>query len=45
LVSALVYKGIEKLVGPEEAKKYRLAVVVVDVIVLFTFGFMYIVIF
>lgn len=45
LVSALVYKGIEKLVGPEEAKKYRWAVVLVDVIVLLVFIFMYVVVF
>lgn len=44
LVSALVYKGIEKLVGPEEAKKYRLIIVIVDVVVLLVFIFMYLVV-
>lgn len=45
LTSALVYKGIQKLVGPDEAKKYRWAVVVGDVIILFVFIFIYLVIF
>ena len=43
-VSALVYRGIRKVIGPEEAKKYRWVVVVVDIAVLFIFGFMYFVI-
>lgn len=45
LTSALVYKGIQKVVGPEEAKKYRWVVAVVDVVVLFIFIFIYLVFF
>ncbi len=45
LTSALVYKGIEKLVGPEEAKKYKVIVVIGDVIVFFVFLFIYLVFF
>ena len=43
--SALVYKGVVSLVGPEEAKKYRWVVVVVDLAILSIFGFMYVVLF
>jgi hypothetical protein len=45
LISALIYKGMEKLVGPEEVKKYRWLIVVADVVVLLVFIFMYIIIF
>lgn len=45
LTSALVYKGIEKLVGPEEAKKYRWVVVVGDIVVFFVFIFIYLIFF
>ncbi len=45
LTSALVYKGIEKLVGPEEAKKYRWTVVIGDIIVFFVFLFIYLLFF
>ncbi len=45
LVSALVYKGIQKAVSPEEAKKYRWVVVAVDVAVLLIFGFLYLIFF
>jgi hypothetical protein len=45
LTSAIVYKVIEKIVGKEEAKKYRWAVVIVDLVVLFIFIFIYVVFF
>lgn len=45
LTSALVYKGIVKLVGPEQAKKYRWAVVIGDVIIFLIFLFIYLVFF
>jgi amino acid transporter len=45
LTSALVYKGIKKLVGPEEAKKYRRIIVIADVVILLVFFFIYLIIF
>jgi hypothetical protein len=45
LTSALVYKGIEKLVGPEGAKKYRWVVVVGDMVIFFVFLFIYLIFF
>jgi hypothetical protein len=45
LTSALVYKGVEKLKGKEEAKKYRWAIVIADVVIFLIFIFIYIILF
>ncbi len=45
LVSALVYKGIQILVGEEKAKNYKWVVLVVDVLVLLIFIFIYLIFF
>ena len=42
LTSALVYKGVEKIFGKENAKKYRWIVILVDILVLIVFAFIYI---
>lgn len=43
LVSALIYKAVEKYYGPEQAKKFRWVILVVDIVILFIFGFIYMV--
>lgn len=45
LTSALVYKIVEKFVGKERARKFRLIIVIADVVILLVFIFIYLVIF
>lgn len=44
LVSALVYKMVEKHIGKERAKKFKLIIVAIDIVVLFVFIFIYLIV-
>jgi hypothetical protein len=45
LTTAVVYKSLGKLLGEERVKKFRWVFIVIDVVILFVFFFIYLVVF